>query len=93
MHEKIIAIAEQLGSIEEQLRDLAYERLTDQARDPESETAAEATGVLTVIGVTEVTGTVEAAAEASGVLTQFHTVDATAEAAAEGMVLPARYTI
>jgi hypothetical protein len=30
-------IAERLGAIEEELRDLAYDRLRDRARDPDSE--------------------------------------------------------
>jgi hypothetical protein len=33
------AIAEKLAAIEEELRDLAYERLTEVARAPESEDA------------------------------------------------------
>ena len=37
MHEKYEEIVEQLAAIEEQLRDLAYERLRDRARDPDSE--------------------------------------------------------
>ncbi len=31
------AIAEKLAAIEEELRDLAYDRLSDAARDPDSE--------------------------------------------------------
>ena len=33
------AIAERLAAIEEELRDLAYERLRDVARDPDSDGA------------------------------------------------------
>jgi hypothetical protein len=35
-------IAERLGAIEEELRDLAYERLAYSARDPESDEGIEA---------------------------------------------------
>jgi hypothetical protein len=35
--ERYEAIAERLAAIEEELRDLAYERLADTARDPDSE--------------------------------------------------------
>jgi hypothetical protein len=34
------AIAERLAAIEEELRDLAYERLTDSTRDPDSDAGA-----------------------------------------------------
>jgi hypothetical protein len=36
------ALAERLAAIEEELRDLAYERLADQARDPDGDAAAAA---------------------------------------------------
>jgi len=36
------AIAEKLAAIEEELRDLAYERLADAARDPDSDAGARA---------------------------------------------------
>jgi len=37
MPEKYEEIVERLAAIEEQLRDLAYDRLRDRARDPDSE--------------------------------------------------------
>jgi hypothetical protein len=36
------AIVERLAAVEEELRDLAYERLTDAARDPDSDAGAAA---------------------------------------------------
>jgi hypothetical protein len=36
------SIAERLAAIEEELRDLAYERLAESARDPDSDAAATA---------------------------------------------------
>lgn len=42
MREQIEALGEQLASIEEQLRDLAYEQLADQAREPDSDAAISA---------------------------------------------------
>ena len=37
MHDRFEQIAERLAAIEEELRDLAYERLTEVARAPESD--------------------------------------------------------
>ena len=37
MSEKYEEIVERLAAIEEQLRDLAYDRLRDRARDPDSD--------------------------------------------------------
>jgi hypothetical protein len=42
VYDRYEQIAEKLAAIEEELRDLAYERLTDAARDPESDAAADA---------------------------------------------------
>ena len=39
MNDRYESIAERLAGIEEELRDLAYERLQDAARDPDSEEA------------------------------------------------------
>ena len=38
MSEQYEQIVERLAAIEEQLRDLAYDRLRDRARDPDSDT-------------------------------------------------------
>jgi hypothetical protein len=40
MRDRYESIAERLASIEEELRDLAYDRLADSARDPDSDEAA-----------------------------------------------------
>jgi hypothetical protein len=39
VNDRYESIAERLAGIEEELRDLAYERLQDAARDPDSEEA------------------------------------------------------
>ena len=42
MNDRYESIAERLAAIEEELRDLAYERLADAARAPESDAGASA---------------------------------------------------
>jgi hypothetical protein len=39
MDDRFEAVAERLAAIEEELRDLAYDRLADAARDPDSDEA------------------------------------------------------
>jgi len=42
MNDRLEEIAERLAAIEEELRDLAYERLAEVARSPDSDTGAAA---------------------------------------------------
>ena len=42
MHDRVEQLREQLVGIEEELRDLAYERLGDLVRDPDSDGAGDA---------------------------------------------------